>query len=1043
MNRFKLFVFIFVFSTLGWMISAETTRASQLFPTVGINGEICEFNTIRDAIDAATDGDKIYVGVGNYFEQLGVISKTLTFLPANIPTMTDGGCKSELTTATSSSIQVLGDGVNVADGGIAHINNGATVTFRHMQFRNTTATAERGGIFAVTGNESELILDDVNVLDGTATEDGGGIHVSCNFAATCTLRLINDSNVYRNTAAGNGGGIYLHDGTLYATAANIGLTSNATYLNQATNGGGIYAFRGDVTIDGNSIVQRNEASGNGGGLYLDETELVLQDSLIFDNKAIAGEGNGGGIWFELSTFSTFQPPVLIDVTIAENVALNNGGGIYQDVHYVGADIDYTITRGEIRDNTAVNGEGGGAYLYLSGESETTLNNVMVKSNFAHSDGGGIYAEMLSPATLTVSSGGILSNTATTGYGGGIRGYRGTVSVSSAEIIGNKANLEGGGIYGWDTSVICSNSDFEKNSVMNEDNAISYGGAVSLELGDTSTYFNCDFRENSSGGPGGALFDTGSVAILISSGVFEDNLADPPGNFTAFGGAIGATRTDLIELDDVTLRNNESKRNGGAIGADNRTVLIVRNSDITRNDAQDGGAIYCSRATVTVEDSEITFNKASDDTRSAVGGAMLSRADCQTTVLRTTISNNSADLGGGIHALVDGFVAQFVTGDASLSIDDTTIDGNRAYREGGAIYLTGLDDSPGSTALIKNSEIINNTARESDDPATGPGDGGGIFADSVLVQIENVSLRDNDAQNDGGGLYSKGATVRFTSNPATCDSTALAANRYCSEMIGNEAGGDGGAIFVQGQGDNASTSVQSIIGVGNTALISNEATRGAAVYVWQPSFLSLQTTVMMTNALVATNQHRSYSSSSSNLASAIELYDDTVLIARSSTIANNFGKALEVHDTVATVNVLNSILYANIEGPSVPTGVVLGTSCNISQLPDPGTLALGTFADPQFTFTARGNFRLASGSTAVDACDDGPATDLDDFGRPGGSRFDRGAFERNGVPTAVTLSNRAAEGQYQIAAYLMGLVLVGVTPRLWFRPKRNRITHSKI
>ncbi len=1041
MNQFKLALFFMLIAVVGWLGSAhpervsasEPTHASQLFPTVGINGEICEFNTIRDAIDAASDGDTIFIGAGTYNERLGEVPISLTFLPSTIPTQTDGGCKTELTTATSFTVQIRGDGVDVAQGGLAHITNGASVTFRHMLFRNVTvasgasgpAVVERGGNIAVSDGAT-IILEDVNVFDGTATEDGGGIYASCASSSPCSIQLLENSNVYRNSAANNGGGIYLEQSLLHVSNANIGLTENASYFNEATNGGGVYADNSAVTLENNSKVQRNEANGDGAGLWIDRSDLVIRDSTLFDNKAIGGDG--GGLWIRLrSDFDA--PPVLSNVTIQDNVALNNGGGIFQASNFAGAEFAFTMSGGTLQDNTAVNGDGGGAHLYIPSRSTATFTDVMITGNTASVDGGGIYMgiDSFQVGTLTIRRGGILSNTATTGLGGGIRTLKGTVSLESTDINANLAKVEGGGIFASFGEVNCQNSDFDGNSFVDFGDVNSFGGGLFLDSINEATLTNCDFKNNSASDSGGAILADFTDRLTITNSTFSDNRADTPSNRAGGGGAISANRMlEAMTLTNVVMSRNKTLGRGGAIEVEGSDAVTLNDVEISFSEAEQGGGLWCRRSEVTMEDAEFRFNQAIDaSTFDAGGGGLHLSNDCQTTVLRTTIESNSAEKGGGIYAIVDGYTDNFTSGDASLLLDDVTLDNNSAMA-GGGVYLTGRDDTPGNTALIKNSEIINNDANEvADTIENDDGLGGGIFADSARLQLENVSIRDNEADFDGGAIYSEGATVHTSIDAATCSSTALPANRYCSEIIGNGAGNEGGAIFVRGIGDNASTSVQSIIGLGNTALISNEAPEGTAIYVEKSSFLGIQTTLMLTNVLAVTNQHPSFGGLGT-LAAAIELHDDTVLIARSGTIANNFGKPLEVHDVVATINMLDSILYANSEGPLVPTGVVLGASCNISQPAASSGQTLGVFANPQFTFTSRGNFRLASGSPAVNACSGGPADDLDGFSRVDGS-LDRGAFERDGVPLAVVVREQGTGvGERRTVLLFVAFGLVGVT-----------------
>src|SRR5690606_22086429 len=66
-------------------------------------------------------------------------------------------------------------------------------------------------------------------------------------------------------------------------------------------------------------------------------------------------------------------------------------------------------------------------------------------------------------------------------------------------------------------------------------------------------------------------------------------------------------------------------------------------------------------------------------------------------------------------------------------------------------------------------------------------------------------------------------------------------------------------------------------------------------------------------------------------------------------------------------------------------------------------------DPLFKTTGRGDYRLQSGSPAVDACTDGTDADLDSLPRPQDGDYDMGAFEA-GMPLVLfSAYNPVAEG----------------------------------
>src|ERR1039458_7674678 len=100
-----------------------------------------------------------------------------------------------------------------------------------------------------------------------------------------------------------------------------------------------------------------------------------------------------------------------------------------------------------------------------------------------------------------------------------------------------------------------------------------------------------------------------------------------------------------------------------------------------------------------------------------------------TVINSTVSGNSAGLGGGIINAGDG-------GSASLTVINSTFRGNSAIGGGGSIYNTGFH---GSATLKIGSTILN----------AGPL-GGNIVNRSATVTSEGYNL----SSDDGGGFLTR-------------------------------------------------------------------------------------------------------------------------------------------------------------------------------------------------------------------------------------------------------------------------------------------------
>jgi hypothetical protein len=176
------------------------------------------------------------------------------------------------------------------------------------------------------------------------------------------------------------------------------------------------------------------------------------------------------------------------------------------------------------------------------------------------------------------------------------------------------------------------------------------------------------------------------------------------------------------------------------------VQVKLSGMTVRNGAgqEDGGGIYNCFGTLTVIDSIITGNRISSGHGSYGYGAGIYNCPSSTlTLVNTTISNNSALIGG---AICNG---------GTLTINKSTISGNVARQhEGGGIANYG-------TLTITNSTFSGNMARSSLLGSVAGGIlNGGLFQSSGTLAINNSTLSGNVARGGkGGGIFNvKGSTV---------------------------------------------------------------------------------------------------------------------------------------------------------------------------------------------------------------------------------------------------------------------------------------------
>lgn len=151
-------------------------------------------------------------------------------------------------------------------------------------------------------------------------------------------------------------------------------------------------------------------------------------------------------------------------------------------------------------------------------------------------------------------------------------------------------------------------------------------------------------------------------------------------------------TDLT-LRDVTVADNTTLNRGGGIANVGGTLTLIR-STVTGNTSRQawGGGIYTTShsgnaGTLRIYDSTISDNHAD---RQAGGGIFAEDVDASVTIVRSTVSGNSAATGGGVYG-------------PTLTIIDSTFHGNSGSR-GSAISNYGT----GGSALVTGTTVAGNS-----------------------------------------------------------------------------------------------------------------------------------------------------------------------------------------------------------------------------------------------------------------------------------------------------------------------------------------------
>ncbi|HNT78819.1 MAG TPA: right-handed parallel beta-helix repeat-containing protein, partial [Anaerolineae bacterium] len=493
-------------------------------------------------------------------------------------------------------------------------------------------------------------------------------------------------------------------------------------------GGGLGLFgTAQVTLD-NTDVFGNQG-GNGGGAYVNTyTTLTLTNGSYIHHNTATSNGGGARVWGKLVAADTFSD-------IDHNSAPNGGG-----ISAPGGTL--ILRNADMAGNqaTGATGKGGGIHVTDSGVVTMTNNAWIYSGNTAY-DGAGIYAD---DAQLYLNYVTVRSNTATNN-GGGI--YLTNASRLEARLgdigsagSGNQAVI-GGGMY-IDHSTVGFQGNIQAN-VASANGGGLYANGGTLTLRDTyvgGAGPNAGNRLNASGN-GAGLYLSGTHASLVNTHVTSNTF---PTVGWGYGGGLYLDNSSVVTLTDSTVSQHSAP--GGDMGR--------------------GAGLYVFDSTVTLDHSQVISN-----TTAGVGGGLRLWGVSTLNLLNgSEVRNNHAlaGAGGGIAA----------TDTPDINISDSTLQGNTASTDGGAVYLDAGDlDFTGWW------DVRDNVAGGNGGAVAVAGTGDADFNATTA----GSSLLSNQAGGNGGALYiHNDDTVQLYST-----------HSYLLSIGGNQAGGNGGAVFGNG------------------------------------------------------------------------------------------------------------------------------------------------------------------------------------------------------------------------------------------------------
>jgi hypothetical protein len=365
---------------------------------------------------------------------------------------------------------------------------------------------------------------------------------------------------------------------------------------------------------------------------------------------------------------------------------------------------------------------------------------------------------------------------------------------------------------------------------------------------------------------GVCASTHGGFCTLRAAVMESNLALGPNMISLPAGSYTLTRAgdddgglvgDLDLEHDVTLQ-----------GAGPGATIIDGNGTVTGDRVID---VLAPAQAVTLRDLTVRGGDRDPAAGDPLGGGGVLMENGGVLLLSdVVVEDNTAAHGGGLE-LAFGAHAQ-------LNLIQSVVRRNHAPGTGGGLMLDTTNE-----ASIDSSQIISNSA----------GYGGGLRSECALVNLRDVTLSENTASFDGGGLYA----------PCGAPGALTVAN---STLAGNSAGGSGGGLYHVGDPAWLPLTV-----VNSTFSDNTSALLGAGLYLSHG-------TVQLANVTIAANGVF-YGSTvpgalgSGGLGGGVYLTHTLTLSATNSIIAKNFRHSTQGHgfsndDDCASLDSLGALDY---------------------------------------------------------------------------------------------------------------------------------------
>lgn len=480
--------------------------------------------------------------------------------------------------------------------------------------------------------------------------------------------------------------------------------------------------------------------------------------------------------------------------------------------------------------------------------------------------------------------------------------------STGAILLNQSSDTAGGIYAQGSNVELSDSTRVSKNIGQWRVGGIYLDNSSLRIEDDAKISTNVAKHNEAGG----IKAENNSSITMINGAIEDNtveksVTEGSWNSGSNGGGVHMNGGTLT-LQDTRIHQNTASDAGGGIYANNTELMMTR-VEVTSNETKlgDGGGIHQSGSSLTLNETQFSGNRATGNGGGLyANNSLVEMNNCEFGSKTEAVKANHAHNGGGI------FVRE-----NQLTITDGKIDGNNAVADGGGIRASG-----GAILKIRKTGDINTSFTKNTAAY-----GGGISAnEDSKITLEDATIHNNTASQRGGGVNLDGADTRLRMVNGTVSENeglqcgGILADKAIVEIenvkvvgnhaTGNQAGsGYGGGILIENQSNGQGGWLAGKLTVTNSEFANNIAFDGGGIYSSKHS-----QKLTITDSVFHDNQVRHHGGALFIDATITELFGTKIL----SNYANRYGGGLKIGDHseltmtgTADINSSTSVIEGNI------------------------------------------------------------------------------------------------------------------------------------